>query len=60
LKRSIAPALSGGGGFDALVAIPHNDYAAQKTAADGGRMTSLASLRRFWAMAASVNSSCAP
>jgi hypothetical protein len=38
----------------------HNAYAAQAPAAGGGRTISLASRRRFWAMAASVNSSCAP
>src|SRR5438552_7148607 len=38
-----------------------NAHATTHTAANGGgRATSLASLQRFWAIAASVNSSCAP
>ena len=38
-----------------------NAHATTHTAANGGgRATSLASLQRFWAVAASVNSSCAP
>jgi len=52
---------------DALVPTPAHatstlpDAHATHTAADGGaRAASLASRRRFWAMAASVNSSCAP
>src|SRR5262249_17391017 len=37
-----------------------NSYAAHTAPAGGGRATSLASRRRFCAIAASVNSSCAP
>ena len=35
-------------------------HATQVAASGGARATSLASLQRFWAIAASVNSSCAP
>jgi hypothetical protein len=35
-------------------------HAKHMAAFGGGRATSFASRRRFWAMAASVNSSCAP
>jgi hypothetical protein len=57
LKPSIAPALFGGGGIGSDT---RNAYAAQAAAIGGGRTISLASRRRFCAMAASVNSSCAP
>src|SRR5262249_13917911 len=36
------------------------DYARHSCASGGGRAVSLARRRRFWATAASVNSSCAP
>src|SRR5436190_7823541 len=37
----------------------HDAYAAHTVGSGGGLATNLASRRRFWAMAASVNSSCA-
>ena len=46
----------GSGGFGADARDAHATHAA----AGGGLATSLARRRRFWAMAASVNSNCAP
>ncbi len=47
-------------GSEVSALTPRNAYAVQNAAAGGGRTISLASRRRFCAMAASVNSSCAP
>ena len=48
------------GGIDRLALTLGNGYAKHAAVVGGGRATSLASRRRFCAIAASVNSSCAP
>ena len=50
----------GSAGFNALAPDARDAYATHAMASGGGLATSLARRRRFWAMAASVNSSCAP
>src|SRR2546422_8269326 len=47
-------------GVDAVALDACSSYAAQTAGAGGGRPSNLARRRRFCAMAASVNSSCAP
>ena len=54
LNQSVAIRSTGSG--DAVAATPAFVYARHTSAAGGGLTISLASRRRFWAMAANVNS----